>query len=71
MIDTGKLIPDDLSFAANEEDEDQIIQLVLDQKWNELEYKVENSGSNKLKIERRGAFKLVDQIRDLFPRGDF
>ncbi len=70
MMQTGELIPDDTTFATNQEAEDEIIKLILNKQWNNLDPYQSASNKNLKKLSRRSAYKVVDIIRDQFERGD-
>lgn len=71
MFRTGKLIADDESYASDESEESQVVGLLKEKRWGELaDYEVPQSDLPSLEIKRRPAFRWVDEVRAMLPRGD-
>ena len=69
---TGKFIPNDESFSTNTDYEDEIVSKIQNEEWEWL-IKSETTPLKENQYtyqHRRGPFKLIDPIRNLFPRGD-
>ncbi|WP_244154420.1 capsule biosynthesis protein [Ectopseudomonas composti] len=71
MFHTGKLVADDESYASDESEESQVVGLLKDKRWGELaDYEVPELDLPLLEIKRRPAFRWVDEVRAMLPRGD-
>ncbi|AVD86523.1 MULTISPECIES: capsule biosynthesis protein [Pseudomonas] len=71
MLKTGKLLADDPIWAADESEEDRVVELLKQKKWGELaEFEVVRPALPPLEVKRRPAFRWVDGVRAKMPRGD-
>ena len=71
MLETGVVDPDDPVVADTTAGEDEVLESVLKQDWAEL-YQLEEKPLSlpELKIGRRRAFRWIDPLRGMFPKGD-
>lgn len=69
MMTSYTLIPDDTDFAENSDEEDEIIKYLQKRQWNLITAPKEDS-IKRNKIKRRGAYVIVDKIRNKLKRGD-
>lgn len=71
MIETGKIPPDDATYANTEREENDVLEALVQRDWGSLaDYQVPEMGGVPLEISRRRGFKWVDGIRARFARGD-
>lgn len=71
MIITGRLHADDESGAVDEREEDEVLELVAERRWNDIVRDVPECSPMVPKfVARRPLFRLIDQIRAQMPRGD-
>lgn len=71
LLRTGELQPDDCTAAADGKEEEQVLQLVRQKRWDALLLHanaptIESWGP----IKRRPPFAMMDQLRKKLPRGD-
>jgi hypothetical protein len=71
LLSTGELEPDDAKYAADEREEDAVLDLIERGEWSTL-YSAKPDAPSRQSIDngRRGLYRAVDRVRDLFPRGD-
>lgn len=71
MFKTGELVADDLAYAAGEDEETPVLELLKSKKWGELaDYEVPSRMLPVMEIKRRPALRWVDDFRAMLPRGD-
>jgi hypothetical protein len=71
LFRTGKLVADDASYASDESEESQVVELLRNKRWGALaDYTVPEPDLPLLEIKRRPAFRWVDEVRAMLPRGD-
>ncbi|GAA4364682.1 capsule biosynthesis protein [Kangiella marina] len=72
MFKSNQVEAYDKSFEQTDEDELEVIKKIIEKRWRELvSPKSMNSNlGHRLKISRRGGFKLIDGLRDHLKRGD-
>lgn len=70
LLTTGILSEDDIDFANNEIDEDEIIDLINEEAWDNLLTEREEFLEETFLISRKQPFTLLDKLRGLLPRGD-
>jgi hypothetical protein len=71
LLETGELEPDDANYAADETSEDFVLDMIERGEWSTLfagGYK--RPAMAQTDNGRRGIYKAVDRVRELFPRGD-
>ncbi len=71
LLSSGELEPDDENCADDERDEDSTLDLIERGEWEAL-YSAGQESAQRPLIDngRRGFYRAVDRLRDLFPRGD-
>ena len=69
---SGKLDPDDDEIDVNDKSETEIVSMLIQKRWEELNVKKMNNSSNKppLDIGRRHGLRWLDVLREKLPRGD-
>ncbi|MBM4316173.1 MAG: hypothetical protein FJ116_01670 [Deltaproteobacteria bacterium] len=72
MITDRALSADDETYSSEgNQDEDLVIQLLMDVKWQEiLNLSVSNSGGERESILRRPSYRWMDKVREFAPVGD-
>lgn len=71
MFQTGELAADDPTYAVDDSDESEIVELLKKKSWDKLaDYPMPRLKLPKLEIKRRPAFFWVDDFRARLPRGD-
>jgi len=75
LIKTGVLDPDDVVFADNTNEEDEVLDLIADRKWHEIldqsRRLAQKDVTGRQELSRRMPYQLVDTLRERLPRGDF
>ena len=75
LLETGKIEPFDDSYSENEYFENIYIGEILENNWNvnrDNNDSIENCKKvyTKIRIDRKGIFKIVNNIRNIIPKGD-
>lgn len=74
LIETGILEPDDARFAGETSEEDKILDLIADRRWQEIIDRADHSKADEVvrnRLSRRVPYQVIDTLRDCLPRGDF
>lgn len=71
MLQTGRLEPDDPSFASDTAGEDSVVEALRRKEWALLaDYVPPRPGAPRLPVERRAGLRWLDGLRAKFPKGD-
>lgn len=71
MLKTGRLEPDDASYASDTAGEDTVVDALRRKEWARLaDYVPARPNLARLAIERRAGLRWVDGLREKFPKGD-
>jgi hypothetical protein len=71
MFTTQRIEPDDAAVADDEHEENEVCNLVLSERWEELlSFEDALPQRTALKVRRRPMLRWVDGVRALLPRGD-
>lgn len=71
MLNTGDIVADDPTYAADTASEDNIMDLLKVKAWSQLaDYEMPLLELSPIKVERRAALRWVDTVRSMLPLGD-
>lgn len=71
MFQNKTLLADDNSYASSQEEENKVISLIQNKKWDEFKnFHEQEKNLQPLKLKRRISYFWVDMLREFFPRGD-
>lgn len=71
LLQSGAVVPDDVTVAQNDAEESVVVDRVLNQDWDALAaYDEVWPELPPLKIERRFGLRWIDNFREKLPRGD-